>query len=928
MTGRHYLGAPTAEIIASQVSILAADGTVASNDVVLPGRIFVTNTLRVDAGETLTYQPGAIVAGTLISNSGIDGYGGDTVFAPGDLLLRAPTMLFQAGNGAPTSMARLNFADNTPRLQGATLGSLPDFLSVTQDLALHTQDLPAIADFGDGTFTTFGGMDYRIVSRSDLVLDESSALGPNTNIRGADLELRSGGDLISTQPLTAGAFRTFSAGATSLTGLVTVTGGTFQGQTYNAVLEGGAGLVASAFRSPTVAISYLGDVALTARGDAVLVDSPLLPFIGSRGNLVVAATNNGNVTYGPGAARTLDADDAFFSGNTIALSTLNVTGDLRLVAANNATVGNTTDINFGGGATTIGGTLEATAVGAITDTNTVQVAGTSAFTASDSISLDLLDAAGTIFLDSALFTSITNARAIDLGASVVGGDLSARSLAGGITDSGNVTVAGRASYDTTLAGDITLDSTTAVGGFDLSTADGHASLAGNDLTLNTALINGDFVLLADSFVFTGNASATGNAEFTGDGEATGAGNQSITAVNGALTLNDQLLKTTSGDLSLSAGGLMTLGGDLDSADGSLRLNAAGRADVPDRATIVALPDGMGTLKLSASESVVIGRREKLTALGSLVIEAGDEIRTGDLNALRDLTLTAPTLTFLTREGAPLLEPAGLGVALSDDPDTGVDLIAGGRIDLVAASVVIDRESASDAAPIIASDGDAVVGAGVLSVRQFVSELTLGDFLAAGIVLDLAAPSILGPNPAGIEGDDGRRDIVRDPQLDPATADQLARLGVPVRSPEPAERVSAVSGRGFYDDVSELTLGAAAVRLSGNVARRLVADYDAFAGENFERVPEIRSTLASLYAGFLAQAPEEERASPVALATYVRTQGGADTLDRIAGIDQLLSNLGLTEPELRVARERLLGRFLPGGLALDQLRVSAAQQGQI
>ncbi len=908
-TGAFYNSAPTSEIIGA-----TADINVQGNAVV-PGRVFLTGALDVRAQDTVTFQPGAVIAGEIDSRSGLDGTG-DTLFDAGDLQINAPIISFRAGIPSSGS-ARVRIADNAPRLQGAAFNSRPSDFAIAQSASLNSADLPTIGDLGNGALTTLSGMDYTIET---LGAGRDITLGSNANLRGADLRITSAGDLDITGPLTSGALITRSAGVTTLGATINANGGTHRGTTTNANLSGGSLVTTGTLAADTVGLSFIGNAQLVTQGNAVIAD-PISGNSGAGGDLTIEALG-GDITQAASASQALDADNATFIADNITLDNLNATGNLRLVADNNATVNNATDINFGGGTTTVGSDLDATANGAITDTSAVAVAGTSTFTASDSIQLDELDAAGTVFLDSALFASVINAQALDLGASTVGGDLTAQTLAGGISDSGSVNAAGAATFETLAAGEINLDTTTAPGGFTLITADGNASLAGTDITLNTAIINGDFVVNTNALTLTGDATATGSAEFTGDGLATGPGDQLISAGT-TLTMNDELLKTTSGDLTLISVDLMTLGGNLDAADGSLRLNPAGRAIVPDRATIAGLPDAMGTLKLSASDSVVIGRREKLTTLGSLTIEAGSEIITGDLNAFGDLTLTTNTLTLLSRDESRILERDGLGLSLTTNPDEAVDLIASGAIDINAASIMTDFDSGTDGAPILANDGSAITGSGGLTRREYASNLGINDFFFAGVVLDLAAPPATSPdNPAGIEGDsalvDGGFELERSPQLDPALVAQLARMGVPVRAPQNAERITTVSGRGLYDDFSTATGGATTSRLSGTVARSLVERYDALVGADFAQAPAVQDRLGTLYNNFLMQASPADAASGQALADYMVQQGAAAELDAIAAIDNLLNNLGLTGPELIEARANVISRCAPAGLGAEEL----------
>jgi len=904
-TGAFYASTPTSEIIGAAASI-DVEGAAA-----VPGRVFLTGPLSVRAMDAVTFQPGAIIAAEVDSRSGLDGTG-DTLFAAGDLQINAPVQRYQAGIGS-TGSARVRIADNAPRLQGAGFGSRPNDFAIIQSAPIASADLPVLADFGNGTLTTLGGMDYRVET---LGAGHDITLTSNARLRGADLRLASSADLSISGDLDAGALITSAPGATTIGGDVAAAGGSYRGTAADADLSGGSLATTGTLAADGVGLAFTGDAQLVTDGDAVIVD-PIAGVSGAGGDLTIEALGGDIVQAGTEA---LNADDAFFTADNIELMMLDLGGDLRLLAGGDASVEATGAVNLGGGASAVDGSLELTAGGDITDSDAVSVGGETRLATTDAINLDLLDAAGTVFLDSSLFASVVNAQAVTLGDSTVGGDLSVTALSGGIIDDGVVNAGGAAAFETVGTGGIALDTTTATGGFSLVTADGNATLAGANLTLNNAAISGDFVLDSASYRLNGDATASGMAEFTGDGEAVAGGSQLVSAGDD-LTLGGDLLKTSGGDLTLVSGGLMTLGGDLGADGGSIFLNPAGRPVTPDRATIVA-DSASGETRIDAAGSVVIGRREKLTALGGLTIEAGTEIATGDLNAFGDLTLTAPTLTLLTREGAPLLEPSGAALALTG-PDSGVDLIAAGRIDINAGTVQTDSASASDGAPLLASDGQAISGAGSLERRTYDDQLTASDFRFAGVVLDLAAPPASGPSgtTAGLEGDtvaDEAFTLERPPQLDPALAAELARLGVPVRSPDTQERITTVSGRGLYDDFAAGTAGANAARLSGAVARDLVERYDALAGQDFSRVPAVRDRFAELIVGAGGE--------PAELAEWLVTAGAGEELATLAQIDALLANLGLTEPELREARAALFGRFAPASMDAETLRETAAAAG--
>ena len=106
------------------------------------------------------------------------------------------------------------------------------------------------------------------------------------------------------------------------------------------------------------------------------------------------------------------------------------------------------------------GTLNVTTNGALTQSGALTVAGTTRLVAGSGNDITLTNASndfGTVAVASGRNVALTDAGALDLGASTISGTLNV-TTAGAITDSGNIGVAGITTLAAGAGNDITLDS--------------------------------------------------------------------------------------------------------------------------------------------------------------------------------------------------------------------------------------------------------------------------------------------------------------------------------------------------------------------------------------------------------------------------------------------------------------------------------------
>jgi filamentous hemagglutinin family protein len=181
-----------------------------------------------------------------------------------------------------------------------------------------------------------------------------------------------------------------------------------------------------------------------------------------------AITDNGNVTVG--GTTTLAAGP----GNDITLNNADdFGGAVSIVSANNVTLNDVNNLTVGGSlggnlattaggpivfnALTVGGNLTATGNG-LSDNGNVHIAGTSALNAGggDISFTHADDFGGAVSIANANNVTLNDINAIDLGPSTVSGTLNI-TAGGNITDSGNLLVAGDATFRTSGGNDIILD---------------------------------------------------------------------------------------------------------------------------------------------------------------------------------------------------------------------------------------------------------------------------------------------------------------------------------------------------------------------------------------------------------------------------------------------------------------------------------------
>ncbi|MDG1138156.1 MAG: filamentous hemagglutinin N-terminal domain-containing protein [Opitutales bacterium] len=394
-----------------------------------------------------------------------------------------------------------------------------------------------------------------------------------------------------------------------------------------------------------------------------------------------ASTVSGTLSISSGGAVTDSGTLSINGATTISSSGLNITldqaassfGTLELTGADVAVTENAaTDL----GASTVSGTLAITSTGVVTDSGTLTISGATTISASgQDITLDeAASTFGTLALTGAN-VAVTDAGAVDLGASTVSGTLGVTS-AGAVTDSGLLAITGATTIN----------------------ASGQAvSLTNEASTFGDFTVIAEDVYIVESGVFTSTnltaetvqVSATEGVSVvsTGDGLqlAAQSGTGNIDVVNtGGLVISEltniQGIQFTDADatgtVSLVAKSPLTINAAIDAKAGEVLLVAAG-SDITDDVTINSNVVG-ASVDVYAGDSIAVTSDATINSssfelnVGTNYDIATASTSTGSSSAGLTLSNTAglekikiPSIGLITGKGR-ITEFSSAGITIMDD----------------------------------------------------------------------------------------------------------------------------------------------------------------------------------------------------------------------------------------------------------------------
>jgi len=378
-------------------------------------------------------------------------------------------------------------------------------------------------------------------------------------------------------------------------------------------------------------------------------------------------------------------------------------GNIAWQEANAVTIGS---VSANAGATSTGTLTITTTLGPITQTGAVTAAGTTTLAAGVANDITLNNGANdfsTVGVTSGNNVALTDANALDLGASTVSGTLNATAN-GAITDSGALVVAGITTLAAGAANNITLDTATS----NFSTV---AVTTGNNVTLvDTNALDLGASTVSGTLNVTTNGALTQSGALTIAGTTTldAGGGNNITLTNGAN--NFSTVGITSGNnVSLVDANALDLGAS--TVSGTLNVTTAGALTQSGALTVA------GATTLTAGAGNDINLTNGANDFSTVAVTSGNNVALTDANALDLAPSTASGVLTVTANGALTLNGATVGGNLS---------LTGNSITLASAPISVTGGSAtlSAATTIIQNVNLTTAGAGSVGVTSTTGAISM------------------------------------------------------------------------------------------------------------------------------------------------------------------------------------------------------------
>ncbi len=564
------------------------------------GAISYRDATGYDISGLQTGGTATLTAGGAITDSGALVVGNTTTLVAGtnDIILDTATNNFDTV--AVTSGQNVTLVDTDAIDLGAS--TISGMLDVTANGAIS--DSGNLTVTGTTTLAAGSGNDIKldksndfgavaITSGKNVELKDTSAIDLGASTVSGTLKVTAASDITQSGAITASnGASTFTVTAASKNILLGTKANHFGAQTVTMTASGGGSSIQDiSFRNadatavaPTMPASLrnltlqfdAAPIALAARTLSGTLDVTAGGTITDSGNLTVTGTT----TLVAGAT------------NDITLNNSNNFSTVAITSGNNVTLNDTNAIVLG--TSTVSGTLGVTANGTITDSGNLTVTGTTTLAsgATNDITLNNSNNFSTVAITSGNNVTLADTNAIDLGASTVSGTLGV-TADGTITDSGNLSVSGVATFAAGTANNITFDNNNNFSAVAV-TSGNHVTLKDtNAVILGASTINGDLGVTASGTITdsgdlsvggtttlaagTGNDITLNNSNDFGTVVITTGRNVTLVDTN-AIDLG---ASTVSGTLSIMAGGDITQSGALSVTSGSsaFTINAGANKNV-------------------------------------------------------------------------------------------------------------------------------------------------------------------------------------------------------------------------------------------------------------------------------------------------------------------------------------------------------------
>ncbi|QOI99989.1 MAG: filamentous hemagglutinin N-terminal domain-containing protein [Phycisphaeraceae bacterium] len=351
----------------------------------------------------------------------------------------------------------------------------------------------------------------------------------------------------------------------------------------------------------------------------------------------------------------------------------------------------------------------------------------------------------------------------------------------------------------------------------------------------------------------------------------------------------------------------------------------------------------GDLFAIVCDTLNVEANQKLTALGSLAINATTSATLGDLSTLGNLSVTTPTLNIRMRDGATVRDAAGNIIG-----DIGTDWAAGGTLVTNAGTINLLPGLGTFSFSYGQGGADAgLTGIGAPSRQVVILETIFSNPANTAFLLNLDLTSQTTTDQPPIAGINPRIEVRQVATPEPVSGELsefLKAIGVNISGePDFGQVIDWLIGRSLYDDTSDPdpTLGPQRFRVS---RERLALDVVMPIKETFDDIfrtprldpdgamtfddrgnpvlddnsPAVRAVIGRVWDRYADQDPDPTGAG---FRAFVEASAGADrdatevlrVLEGLRSIFGLLDKMGLSEFETRGPKNTLVGpRYaLPG-----------------
>jgi len=532
------LGAST---ISGDLDLTASDTITDSGNLSIAGRV----TLAAGSGNDITLDEAgndfqdrvSITSGNNVTLRDTNGIEIGTSTVSGDFGITANGLIEDVGN--------IDVAGTTTLAAGAgnniTLDRPGNDFNTVQITTGNNVTLRDTDDIDLGTSTISGTLDLTaggpVTNSGALTVTNATTIAAGA---GNDVTLTNGSNDFSTLSITSANnvaitdTNGFDLGASTVSGTLDVTASGTVTDSGTVAVTGTTTLAAGAGNDITLdeAASDFSTVSITSGNNVAVTDTNGLDLGASTvsGTLDVTASGTvtdsgtlnvtGTTTLAAGAGNDITLDEAASDFSTVSFT-----------SGNNVAVTDTNGLDLG--ASTVSGTLDVTASGAVTDSGTLTVTDTTTLAAGAGNNITLDDAASdfsTLSITSGNNVDITDTNALNLGVSTIAGTFDVTTN-GAITDSGTLTITGTTTLAAGAANDITLDTST-----------NDFSTVGITSANNVTLVDINTIDLTTSTV-------SGNLDVTANGAITTSG---ILSVSGTQTLTDTTASSSSSSNSSGA----------------------------------------------------------------------------------------------------------------------------------------------------------------------------------------------------------------------------------------------------------------------------------------------------------------------------------------------------------------------------------------